>query len=289
MAQQPFIVGLVPTFREGPLAASAIRSIIDVCNVVITFEGPISEDAPKEGEATSIPTSLLKNQKVIRKEGVWRGEAAKRTAMLESTRRYPKPTWGIYLDADEIFLSSEYVPDLIWANRMHTDEGQEAAALPVMITEVDNSVGRAYRIIRLDELERHVLSMSQLKFFRSDIVATFPLLEVWRPGQPLTAQNRPPMQGEPHIHHRAYYRPPRRGEFRLHQTELAEFHELERQAQERLGIRTPGPAMIPVERRDTPDFIVAKDTGLDMPGCDIPGCTAGTHPHIHTQEGVVYL
>lgn len=249
------LVGIVPTFREGPLAASAIRSLLPHVDNVLVCEGPVG-DAPADGHETDL-AEFRKNPRVIVKHGEWQGEAAKRNAMLEYTRRMPAPTWGVYLDADEIFLGAEYIRDLIWAAEVNAEEGREVTAIPVRITEVDSSVGHIHRLIRLDMLERHVLSMSQLQFAGSPIVATFPLIPLWKPGEPISAHARPPMQGEPHIHHRSYYRPPKRGEFRLHAAEVDDFHELERKALTELGITPSHPGFTPVHQ--DPGFIVARE------------------------------
>lgn len=235
------IVGIVPTYREGPLAAGAIRSLLKCCAVVLVYEGPIA-GAPDTGDATDL-SAFKKEQRVMVKYGSWDNEIHKRNDMLNATRRYPAPTWGVYLDADEILTDAEYVPDLIYAATVTTREGETPASIPVLIQEVDSSVGRVHRIFRLDLLEKHVLSMSQFKFSTSALTVTLPLIPVWRPGQAIDETHRPPMQGEPSIHHRSYYRPPKRGDYRLHKSEGEDFLELERSALERLGIKpehTPG-------------------------------------------------
>src|SRR5438309_10354057 len=117
--------------------------------------------------------------------------------MLQATRRYPAPVWGVYLDADEILTDAEYVPEMIWAAEQQAEDGNDAASIPMLIQEVDSSVGKVHRIFRLDRLEAHVLSMSQFKFFGQDFVVTLPLIPQWRPGQTVTETSRPPMQGEP--------------------------------------------------------------------------------------------
>lgn len=228
------LVGIVPTYNEGPLAATAIHSIMDACDTVVVYEGPVGE-APNAGEQTLLD-EFKRTPKVIVKHGEWKNETQKRNAMLDFTRRLPTPTWGLYLDADEVFIGAEYVRDYIWAACHNAPEGNETTAIPVMITEVDYSVARAHRLLRLDRLECHLLSMSQLRFFRSNVVPTFPLVHVWRPGDDVTGDAHPPMQGEPHIHHRSYYRPPLRGEFRLHKGEVADWNDMERDALQRLGI-----------------------------------------------------
>jgi hypothetical protein len=218
------LVGIVATYREGPLAASAIRSILPHVDNVVVFEGPVGDgtDAPDAYETDL--TAFRKNSRVIIQYGKWQTDADKRNAMLAYTRRMPTPTWAVYLDADEVFIGAEYIRDLIWAAHVNAPDGQRVTAIPVHTTEVDSSVGRIHRLIRMDALERHVLSMSQLKFFDQETLAVFPVIPVWRPGEPVTEFARPPMQGEPHIHHRSYYRPTDRGRLRLHVQEVDDFN-----------------------------------------------------------------
>lgn len=261
------LVGIVPTFREGPLAAGAIRSILPHVDNVVVFEGPVGEAPDDAGQETDL-RQFRKNPRVIFRHGKWQAEADKRNAMLEATRRMPTPTWGVYLDADEVFIGAEYIREFIWSAEVNTADGREPTALPVQITEVDGSVGRIHRIIRLDLLERHVLSMSQLKFFGSDVVPTFPVVPVWRPGEPVRVEGNeykgPPLLGTPSIHHRAYYRPPRRGEYRLHAEEISDFNtELQR-----LGIRPEVPGAMPVQQ--DPGFIVAREQEPPCGNCGRP-------------------
>lgn len=263
------LVGIVPTYREGQLAAAAIRSILPHVDTVIVFEGPVG-DATDEGYETDL-REFGRNQRVVIRHGAWGVEADKRNAMLEYTRRLPKPTWGLYVDADEVFVGAEYVRDYIWAAQVR-NENESVTALPVNITEVDGSVGRIHRIIRLDMLERHVLSMSQLQFFGQSFVAVFPVVPVWRPGEPVRVEDNeykgPPLLGTPSIHHRPYYRPPRRGEYRLHAEEIADFNEDLR----RLGIKPEAPGMVPVHQ--DPGFIVAREQEAPCVHC---GKTPGEH------------
>lgn len=222
------IIGLVSTWNEGRLAAGAIRSLLTCCDVVRVCDGPIGD----RGDASN-PTQLdafKKEQRVTVTRGAWESEHAKRNAMLAQTRRYPTPTWGVYLDGDEVLVWGEWLPDLIDAATSNAPDGETTASVPILITEVDSSVGRVHRVIRLDLLERHLLSMSQFEFKTFAGVVTLPLLPVWRPGEPVTHTNRPPMQGEPHLHHRAYYRPAKIERERLHTREVADFDRLVAQA-----------------------------------------------------------
>lgn len=250
-------VGMLPTYREGPLAASAARTLFECCDVVLSYEGPVG-NAPETGDPTEWPRDLQRNSRLIRKHGTWTDEVAKRNAMLDFTRRYDPPVWGVYLDADEILLGARWVPDLVYAAERNAEEGRAVSAIPLLIQEVDYSVGRIHRLIRLDLLKRHVLSMSQMVFFGSEVVVTFPVIPTWRPGQDMTPFQRPPMEGEPHIHHRSYYRPKARTDFRLHKEEANAFLDLERQALARLGFAPDGGG-VPIHQ--DPGLIVARDTG----------------------------
>lgn len=232
------IVGMIPTYKEGKLARDAISSIITVCDSILVFEGPII-GAPSEG----IDTDCGKfrgalGQKIIRKDGQWTSEVAKRNAMLEFTRRYKPPVWGLFLDADEVMLWPEYIDSYIESCDAQAPEGETNVACPLLRVEIDGSVQTLKRIIRLDMLELHMLSMSQWKFYGSDIAVTFPAIP----------SERSPNMGEPHIFHRAFLRPPKRGGFRLYEEEIKDFGLLEQQMRDRLGIDLPPAGAIPVQK-----------------------------------------
>lgn len=232
------IVGMIPTYKEGKLARDAITSLINVCNCILVFEGRI-KGAPDSG----IDTDFGKfrgalGQKCIRKVGEWESEVAKRNAMLEYTRRFKPPVWGIFLDADEVILWPEYIESYIEACDAQAPEDQMNVACPLLRVEVDGSIQTLKRIVRLDMLERHMLSMSQWKFYGSDIAVTFPAIP----------SERTPNMGEPHIFHRAFLRPPVRGGFRLYEREIEDFQLLEKVQRDQLGLtEIPGGA-IPVQK-----------------------------------------
>ena len=232
------IVGMVPTYKEGKLARDAIYSLISVCDCVLVFEGPI-KGAPDSGIDTNFgkPKGAL-GQKIIRKSGTWNSEVHKRNEMLERTRRFKPPVWGIFLDADEVILWPEYIESYIEACEAQAPEGQSTVNCPLLRVEVDGSIQSVQRIIRLDLLERHVLSMSQWKFFGSDIAVTFPAIP----------SDRSPNMGEPHIFHRAFLRPPKRGDFRLYEREIEDFQLLEKIERDRLGITDVPAGAIPVQK-----------------------------------------
>lgn len=233
------LVGMIPTYKEGLLARDAINSILPICNTVLVFEGPI-KGAPSEGINTVFFSGRKPPPNLVIKNGEWDSEVSKRNAMLEFTRRYKPPVWGLFLDADEVMLWPEYVESYIEACDAQAPEGEVNVACPLLRVEIDGSVQNLKRIIRLDLLERHMLSMSQWKFYGSEIAVTFPAIP----------EERTPNQGEPHIFHRAFLRPQKRGGFRLYEREIEDFQELEKTTRERLGItEVPSGAIPKIEDR----------------------------------------
>lgn len=234
------IIGMIPTYKEGKLARDAILSIIDHVDCIVVFEGPIT-GAPTEGIDSDFRSLDRRQiQKVIKRVGSWNSEVHKRNEMLEYTRRFNSrgAVWGIFLDADEVMLWPEYIDSYIEACDAQAPEGEVNVVCPLLRVEIDGSVQSLKRIIRLDMLERHILSMSQWKFFGSDIAVTFPAIP----------EERTPNQGEPHIFHRAFLRPPKRGGFRLYEREIEDFYALEKTARERLGITNVPAGAIPVQK-----------------------------------------
>lgn len=254
------IVGMIPTYKEGKLARDAILSLLPACQSVLVFEGPIA-GAPTEGiESEFRSLDRRQIQRVIIKHGAWDSEVHKRNQMLEYTRRYKPPVWGIFLDADEVMLWPEYIESYIEACDAQAPEGEVNVVCPLLRVEIDGSIQSLKRIIRLDLLERHMLSMSQWKFYGSDIAVTFPSIP----------EERTPNQGEPHIFHRAFLRPPKRGDFRLYEEEIKDFTLLEKLERERLGITAKDvqPGAIPVQKDGT--FIPLEEGKENVPSSALP-------------------
>jgi hypothetical protein len=231
----PRLLGIVSSFREGPLLVSAVSSALEACQYVYVLEGPAGRPEPDIGEESDLATIRGNRRVLVERAERFPDEAAKRNYMLERVReRFPKLGWALYLDADEVLVDGRYLPDLVWA-AMHASESQ-VGSIPLLVTEADGSVGKIHRVFSLALLERHVLSMSQFRFAGASAVVTLPLIPVWRPGEDVTAFARPPLAGEPHLHHRAYYRPPRRLEHRLHKLEGDDFRQLEQEALAEIGV-----------------------------------------------------
>lgn len=230
------IVGLSSTYREGLLAVEAVESLLDACRTVFVFEGPIG-DAPESGLASPWETRI--GQRVIVRYGQWASDAAKRSAMVASTRRFKSPVWGVVLDGDELLLHGENLGAILErADAEERVDGQEIVGLPLRLVELDGSCSIINaRILRLDRVAEVITSSYHLRLTSGVEVAkvNVPLLAA---GEPDSAemvggmQRRRPLAGEPHILHRAALRSPDRMVERQH---VAEGHAFERMDVDRLG------------------------------------------------------
>lgn len=233
------IVGCISCYREGPLVRSAATSLLEACRHVYVLEGPAGP-ALQAGEETELAPLRGTNRTKV-ELGEWTDEASKRNYALERVRlHWPKANWLVILDGDELLLDGRFLPDLVWAATRSTDE--MVGSVPLLVTEADGSVGKIHRVFNLHLLRRHVVSMSQFLFEGFEGIVTLPNLPVWRPGEQETEIARRPLAGEPHIHHRPYYRPPRRLEQRLHRVEMDDFEALE---QEHLAAIGATPIFLP--------------------------------------------
>lgn len=202
------VVGLVSSYREGPLLASAMRSLAPLDGVVVC-EGPIagSEGDGPESERGPLPLGS------IAFEGVFPDDAAKRTAILERAKRqWQGPTWGLWLDGDELLLWGEYLHDWLW--RVEQEEG-EVAGFPFPLVELDGSVVICMgKLVRIDRVKRYLVSSSYIELVNGSR-RTVGNVAYWNPvdgplqflpdGRPHW-RARPPLQGEPHLLHRSLLR-----------------------------------------------------------------------------------
>lgn len=227
-----FVLGLVSSWREGRLIRGAVDSALEACDSVLVYEGPIGEP-PLVGHASDLEP-YRKDQRVIVRHGYWDSDGQKRQAMLEASRRYPTPTWGVLVDGDEVLVNARYLPD--W---LATAPG-DAVNMSLPIVEMDGSVGRTEtHVYRLDLLERFLLSASQVQVRGSSAVLTFAnypaeaqdIVDRWRvmveSGQQITM---PPLPCQPFILHRSPLRPADRRDVRLHAAEPEWFAQAERDA-----------------------------------------------------------
>jgi len=181
---------------------------------VIVADGPIG-DNESDGLATDWSV-FRKDQRVVVHHDHWKGtDADKRTWLLTKTRRYPTPTWGVILDGDELLLYGEQIPALIEHHEQEAKaDGRESFGATLRLMEGDGTCGLIMaRVLRLDLIERWLISSYHLQL-RSGLEVSRPNAYILEAGQPDTAQVEPstgmqirrPLQGEPHILHRSWFR-----------------------------------------------------------------------------------
>ena len=230
------IVGLVSCYREGRLAADAVASLLGCCQVVWVLDGPIGE--PREGGVDTDWTAFRK-QPVNVQYGTWESDAGKRTALLEKTRRYPGPVWGVIVDGDEVLMFPERIPALIEHHEAEAASKNEVSAgATLRIVEGDGTVGLVTaRVLRLDLIERWLISSYHM-LLRNGVEVSRPNAYILKAGEPdmlerdLTTgmQRRRPLIGEPHLLHLSWFRPPQRDAQRQSVAEGSEFDRLVREA-----------------------------------------------------------
>ncbi len=238
------IVGLCSTFREGRLALSAVRSLLECCDRVLALEGPIG-DAPAAGDETD--WREIKDGRLLVKRGAWRTDAEKRTEMLDEAKRIHMrkipdaitglyPLWGVILDGDELLVNAAVLPE--YFDALPAD----ALGFSLHLLELDGSCSMIpNRLLRLDRVERWVIS--SYAFLVDGVVVSKPNVKILAAGEPDSAdlvdvgdgrrQRRRPLQGEPFILHRSVLRSPER------QAHVARMHEAEPEAFEALRAGAP--------------------------------------------------
>lgn len=216
------IFGLISSYNEGRLTVTAVRSLLACCDRVLVLDGPIG-DTPSAGDASVFydgkkqPGNLF-----IRRGGPWASDAAKRTELIRwAQAQHEGPCWAVILDGDEALIWPEMLPDYI-ARSDASREGPGGIKIKLAFED-----GQLYetgaRVYRLDAVDYYVLSSYQMKLKGMETIWT----------SPLTTPQRAPFQGEPHIFHRGYLRPPARNAPALRQSK-AEIDELAK-----LGIVAP--------------------------------------------------
>lgn len=234
------LVGLIPTYREGPLAWSAIRSLLEAeLDRVIVWEGPAGPTRLPDAPAT-----MIGEGDYMFRKGNWNGDGAKRTEMLRWTlRQYPgEQVWGVWLDADELLLNGRYLRDLVqervWADEaagasLADPENLPTGGIPLRLVEYDGSCSLAQgRLLRLDTLRAFVVSNlivetvlgSQMRL--GNLPETTELEQLAREHLPGRRLVLPPLPGEPCIVHRSHLRHPARKALRLHEQERSELQRL---------------------------------------------------------------
>jgi hypothetical protein len=219
------ICGLVSAYREGTLLRECQRSLKECCAEVRVLDGPIGPDG-------------------------YASDAAKRTELLHWAQGKGFE-WAVILDGDEVLLWPRMLPAVIERMIEESDEpNAPVAGVPLRLVELDGSVSFVYtRVLRVDLFSRYELSSSMLVTKAGDVVGhgneqltlaggvpmplapiEVPQSEAMERWQRHLARFRPPLQGEPHILHRAAYRSKSRDVERQHLAEARGHAERELQS-----------------------------------------------------------
>lgn len=137
------------------------------------FEGPagppLEADCPPTdlGQYALLAKAALgREEPIFYREGTWRSDARKRTAMLEYAHRFGEHVWVIWLDADELLVNGEWLRDwlqyLQWHDDTHPDEPPNARC-PVKLIELDGSISTSLvKIVRADLIRDYTLSIANV-------------------------------------------------------------------------------------------------------------------------------
>lgn len=241
------LVALLSTYREGPLAQGAIRSIASHVDHVIVWEGPAGDARCDGAPATELepgyPTNLRWNT------GEWATDAAKRSDMIEYLHgQFQGPVWALWLDGDEILENGHHLRDcvrsIVWRDQdrgasILDPEKPPVGGAPIYFVEIDGSVGHDDgRLIRADLIRRYLVSNliletttgAKLRLGRKPMDAA----EWIEPRLALHGQGLfllPPLPGEPFVVHRSHLRHPDR-------LALPRAHKQEHDELVRLGLPT---------------------------------------------------
>lgn len=228
------LVGLCSTYKEGSLAGGAVRSLLAACDHVAVFEGPAGDTIDADVPGTH---GLPQSDRIYWHEGRWRTDARKRQAMLDWTRQFEPPVWGIIVDADEVLINGEYMRD--WLNPLdwneELDPDAEYLGRPMRIMELNGQLRWVRgRILRLDRIVEYKVSTSVFTVRTNNGIQTFTNAgnvddeyEVWEaPRRGIIEKGgmlvMPPVPTEPYLVHRSFLRHPLRRNVRMSDQEKAE-------------------------------------------------------------------
>lgn len=244
------LVGLMPTYREGPLVRTACASLLAAgLDRVFVWEGPAGTDRLDDAPATDLG-GLHEHVEFREATMGWGSDAAKRSEMLHFAVRAARkqtgdprlPVWGMWLDADEQLVNGWVVRDLVQERTWHdeavgasiaTAGNMPTGGIPLRLVEYDGTCSFAKgRLVRLDLIRRFVVSNLIIETVLGNQMRLgnapegnelYRMAEEHFPDRHVVS---PPLPGEAVIVHRSHLRHPARKGSRLHMQELAELEAL---------------------------------------------------------------
>lgn len=217
------IVCLISSYREGTLVQGAIHSVRQIYSrsvqcPIILWEGPTSVTRP--GGPKTDP-GLMHSFLADFRRGEWKDEATKRNEMLAFARETvgEAPFWILTVDADEILLWAEYLPDWLDALKPgHPFSIENVVPMKVTVPGVDAETKNGLatyvqpsRLVHSSLIDHYDVGLLRAKTPEGD--------DLWFDAY---RSELPPAFGEPHIHHRYYLRRGDRGKMRGTQLEARE-------------------------------------------------------------------
>lgn len=235
------IVGLLSAYKEGHTFRHALRSALAACDHVVVFDGPAGE--PLEADVPESEYGDHDAARVTVQHGRWRTDARKRQAMLEWSKRYPAPTWGLWLDGDEVLVNPEYLRDWVqhveWQDELEAKPSIPTARIPLRVVELGGAIQMNYaKLVRVDLIASYDVSIANVTNAAGVAERAGMLHEHiggWLNAHPEASKGFlywPPGPGplDPFIVHRSMLRHPLRAGLRLHDQERVELAALERDA-----------------------------------------------------------
>lgn len=210
------ILVLISSYKEGTLIQGAIRSALQIRNAyVLIAEGP-TEGVTVEGDETSFgweavewPNYECEGVRVFYTRGTWPNERGKRNTLMAMARGYGD-CWFFPLDADEIIVWGEHIPDFLSQLRPgYPNSGENLVKLKLTeMSELNEHGNFSTRMA-----PRIIHSTMIAEYMVAGYMAKTPDNLFLYLGHEETEY--PPALGEPHIHHRPYLRRPERKVLRL--------------------------------------------------------------------------
>lgn len=220
----------------------AIRSLLAACDRVVVFEGPAGEPLEAAVPPSDFspwwdgwaPQATIYNPAFTR--GKWSTDAKKRTAMIESLRPFTEPTWGVWVDGDEVLCNPEYLRDwLNFADWKEEESGVKNLGWPLKLVEMDGSIAVCQaKVLRVDRIDGYSVSSSVFRdalgqlHGRGNYRATIDEFGTGHHLRQLGEENGgylfawPPLPCESFIMHRSKLRHPKRTGLRMHEQEADE-------------------------------------------------------------------